>query len=212
MISRRFAYCTPAELKMCLNSESRCLNKHLIVFHAWLKWPGVNEPLHPKIQFGVFVSSINMRYSSRNTPLFWFHSNKTAPLGFLSQLLSWQKSERTFAPKDKSSLLSFLVTLTRQLFCPFASRIESLYIDLNYSAGPVGVYFVKAFCDLLKLWSKTFSHVDSCHPGTEKVRRAQDSNHLHVVNPDWLWSCLERWERVEETLYPLKEDYSKMPR
>lgn len=49
-------------------------------------------------------------------------------------------------------------------------------------------------------------------PGTEKVRQAQDCKHLQVVNPDWLWSCLERWERVEEQLYPLKEDYSKTPR
>ncbi|XP_019946370.2 RNA polymerase II subunit A C-terminal domain phosphatase [Paralichthys olivaceus] len=56
------------------------------------------------------------------------------------------------------------------------------------------------------------THLIAARAGTEKVRRAQGCNHLHVVNPDWLWSCLERWERVEEQLYPLKEDYSKMPR
>lgn len=44
------------------------------------------------------------------------------------------------------------------------------------------------------------------------MRQAQGCKHLHVVNPDWLWSCLERWERVEEKLYPLKDDYSKTPR
>lgn len=54
--------------------------------------------------------------------------------------------------------------------------------------------------------------LDPVKPGTEKVRQAQGCKHLHVVNPDWLWSCLERWERVEEQLYPLKEDYSKTPR
>lgn len=48
--------------------------------------------------------------------------------------------------------------------------------------------------------------------GTEKVRQAQGCKHLQVVNPDWLWSCLERWERVEEQLYPLKDDYSKKSR
>lgn len=52
----------------------------------------------------------------------------------------------------------------------------------------------------------------SSHPGTEKVRQAQGCKHLQVVNPDWLWSCLERWERVEEQLYPLKDDYSKRSR
>ncbi|TNN51250.1 RNA polymerase II subunit A C-terminal domain phosphatase [Liparis tanakae] len=56
------------------------------------------------------------------------------------------------------------------------------------------------------------THLIAARAGTEKVRQAQGCKHLHVVNPDWLWSCLERWERVEEQLYPLKEDCSKMPR
>ncbi|XP_059205615.1 RNA polymerase II subunit A C-terminal domain phosphatase isoform X2 [Centropristis striata] len=56
------------------------------------------------------------------------------------------------------------------------------------------------------------THLIAARAGTEKVRQGQGCKHLHVVNPDWLWSCLERWERVEEQLYPLKEDYSKTPR
>ncbi|XP_067888568.1 RNA polymerase II subunit A C-terminal domain phosphatase isoform X2 [Heterodontus francisci] len=48
--------------------------------------------------------------------------------------------------------------------------------------------------------------------GTEKVRQAQACKHLHVVNPDWLWSSLERWEKVDEKLFPLKEDYVKTQR
>ncbi|KAM9738628.1 RNA polymerase II subunit A C-terminal domain phosphatase isoform 3-T3 [Menidia menidia] len=56
------------------------------------------------------------------------------------------------------------------------------------------------------------THLIAARAGTEKVRQAQGCKQLHVVNPDWLWSCLERWERVEELLYPLKEDYSKTPR
>lgn len=50
------------------------------------------------------------------------------------------------------------------------------------------------------------------HAGTEKVRQAQECGRLHVVNPDWLWSCLERWDRVEEQLFPLSDDYGKAPR
>lgn len=26
------------------------------------------------------------------------------------------------------------------------------------------------------------------------------------MTPDWLWSCAERWERVEERLYPLNSE------
>lgn len=48
--------------------------------------------------------------------------------------------------------------------------------------------------------------------GTEKVRQAQECGQLHVVNPDWLWSCLERWDRVEEQLFPLRADYGRAQR
>ncbi|XP_069776926.1 RNA polymerase II subunit A C-terminal domain phosphatase isoform X2 [Narcine bancroftii] len=56
------------------------------------------------------------------------------------------------------------------------------------------------------------THLVAARPGTEKVRQAQTCKHLHVVNPDWLWCSLERWERVEEKLFPLKEDYVKTQR
>ena len=26
---------------------------------------------------------------------------------------------------------------------------------------------------------------------------------VHIVTPDWLWSCSERWERVSEELFTL---------
>ncbi|XP_077446474.1 RNA polymerase II subunit A C-terminal domain phosphatase isoform X2 [Stigmatopora argus] len=55
------------------------------------------------------------------------------------------------------------------------------------------------------------THLIAAKSGTEKVRQALGCETLHVVNPDWLWSCLERWERVEEKLFPLKEDYTKQP-
>ncbi|XP_030067799.1 RNA polymerase II subunit A C-terminal domain phosphatase isoform X2 [Microcaecilia unicolor] len=56
------------------------------------------------------------------------------------------------------------------------------------------------------------THLIAAKAGTEKVRQAQGCEHLHIVNPDWLWSCLERWEKVEEQLFPLKEDYIKTQR
>lgn len=56
------------------------------------------------------------------------------------------------------------------------------------------------------------THLVAARPGTEKVRQALASKHLHVVNPDWLWCSLERWERVEEKLFPLIEEYVKTQR
>ncbi|KAG9479149.1 hypothetical protein GDO78_012687 [Eleutherodactylus coqui] len=56
------------------------------------------------------------------------------------------------------------------------------------------------------------THLIAARAGTEKVKQALDCKTLYVVNPDWLWSCLERWEKVEEQLFPLKEDYLKSQR
>lgn len=56
------------------------------------------------------------------------------------------------------------------------------------------------------------THLIAARAGTEKVRQAQTCKNLHIVNPDWLWSCLERWDKVEEQLFPLKDDYLKTQR
>ncbi|XP_062986538.1 RNA polymerase II subunit A C-terminal domain phosphatase [Elgaria multicarinata webbii] len=56
------------------------------------------------------------------------------------------------------------------------------------------------------------THLIAARAGTEKVRQAQNCKNLHIVNPDWLWSCLERWDKVEEQLFPLKDDYLKTQR
>nr|XP_027791095.1 RNA polymerase II subunit A C-terminal domain phosphatase isoform X1 [Marmota flaviventris] len=56
------------------------------------------------------------------------------------------------------------------------------------------------------------THLIAARAGTEKVRQAQECRHLHVVSPDWLWSCLERWDKVEEQLFPLTEDDARAHR
>ncbi|XP_005373173.2 PREDICTED: RNA polymerase II subunit A C-terminal domain phosphatase isoform X2 [Chinchilla lanigera] len=56
------------------------------------------------------------------------------------------------------------------------------------------------------------THLIAARSGTEKVRQAQECRHLHVVSPDWLWSCLERWDKVEEQLFPLTDDDTRAHR
>uniref|UniRef100_A0A673UZA1 RNA polymerase II subunit A C-terminal domain phosphatase n=2 Tax=Suricata suricatta TaxID=37032 RepID=A0A673UZA1_SURSU len=56
------------------------------------------------------------------------------------------------------------------------------------------------------------THLIAARAGTEKVRQAQECGQLHVVNPDWLWSCLERWDRAEERLFPLRPDCGRAQR
>lgn len=50
---------------------------------------------------------------------------------------------------------------------------------------------------------KDTTHLVAAKAGTFKTRAAQKFGKIKIVNPDWLWSCAERWEYVEERLFPL---------
>ncbi|KAF4100151.1 RNA polymerase II subunit A C-terminal domain phosphatase isoform X2 [Onychostoma macrolepis] len=80
-----------------------------------------------------------------------------------------------------------------------------------YHAKALGAKLGKTLVLNAKDLNRT-THLIAARAGTEKVRQAQGCKHLHVVNPEWLWACLERWERVEEQLFPLKEDCNKSHR
>lgn len=47
------------------------------------------------------------------------------------------------------------------------------------------------------------THLVAASTGTQKVFQVQKNKAIHVVTPDWLWTCAERWERVDEKLFPL---------
>lgn len=54
------------------------------------------------------------------------------------------------------------------------------------------------------------THLVASTAGTFKVNAARKMSKIHIVSADWLWSCAERWECVEEKLYPL--DSQKAPK
>lgn len=47
------------------------------------------------------------------------------------------------------------------------------------------------------------THLVASTAGTFKVNAARKVSKIHIVSPDWLWTCAERWECVEEKLFPL---------
>lgn len=48
------------------------------------------------------------------------------------------------------------------------------------------------------------THLVAATAGTFKVNAARKRpTEIRVVTPEWLWSCAERWECVDERLYPL---------
>lgn len=47
------------------------------------------------------------------------------------------------------------------------------------------------------------THLVASTASTFKVNAARKMSKIHIVSPDWLWTCAERWECVEERLFPL---------
>ncbi|KAG9438020.1 RNA polymerase II subunit A C-terminal domain phosphatase [Apis mellifera carnica] len=61
--------------------------------------------------------------------------------------------------------------------------------------------------------SKKTTHLVAIRPGTAKANTAKKNPNIKIVNPDWLWTCAERWEHVDERLFPLttKARASRIP-
>lgn len=53
------------------------------------------------------------------------------------------------------------------------------------------------------------THLVAVRPGTAKVNAGRRRKNIKIVTPDWLWTCAERWEHVNETIYPLNRRGSK---
>lgn len=56
--------------------------------------------------------------------------------------------------------------------------------------------------------SEYTTHVVAARQGTIKVKLAQKHRHVKLVNPQWLWTCAERLQHVDERLYPLNDSTS----
>nr|XP_027215955.1 RNA polymerase II subunit A C-terminal domain phosphatase-like [Penaeus vannamei] len=53
------------------------------------------------------------------------------------------------------------------------------------------------------------THMVAANVHTEKVHRARKHKSIKIVTPNWLWTCAERWEHVEERLFPLSSETEK---
>uniref|UniRef100_A0A1B0AAP6 RNA polymerase II subunit A C-terminal domain phosphatase n=1 Tax=Glossina pallidipes TaxID=7398 RepID=A0A1B0AAP6_GLOPL len=47
------------------------------------------------------------------------------------------------------------------------------------------------------------THLVAVTSGTFKVNAAKKNSQIKIVNASWLWCCAERWEHVDEPLFPL---------
>ncbi|KAG7906875.1 hypothetical protein KL907_002515 [Ogataea polymorpha] len=70
------------------------------------------------------------------------------------------------------------------------------------------VIWAKSFgASFVANYNRSVTHVICKNPGTFKVRLAKSMDpNVHVVNPDWLFSCIALWEKVPEEDYTMKVD------
>lgn len=50
------------------------------------------------------------------------------------------------------------------------------------------------------------THLVAVRQGTLKASAARKRPDIKTVTPEWLWLCAERWEHVEERLFPLRSE------
>lgn len=50
------------------------------------------------------------------------------------------------------------------------------------------------------------THVIAVKWGTIKVNKARKIKDINIVTPEWLWSCAERWDHVDEKLFLLSKN------
>lgn len=53
---------------------------------------------------------------------------------------------------------------------------------------------------------KNTTHLVAVRPGTAKVNSARRMKNVFMVTADWLWVSAERWERVDEKVFPLSRN------
>lgn len=105
---------------------------------------------------------------------------------------------KTVIPEVKSKVLSG-VSLVFSGLVPTHQRLETSRAFLV--AKSLGAEVTQDF-------TENTTHLVAVRPGTAKVNTSRrviagKPNKIIVVTPEWLWSCAERWERVDERLFPL---------
>ncbi|CAH1965922.1 unnamed protein product [Acanthoscelides obtectus] len=53
------------------------------------------------------------------------------------------------------------------------------------------------------------THLVAVRPGTIKVNAGRRQRNVKIVTPDWLWCCAERWDHVDERIFPLNSRGSR---
>ncbi|XP_066584575.1 RNA polymerase II subunit A C-terminal domain phosphatase [Prorops nasuta] len=104
-----------------------------------------------------------------------------------------KKSLREIIPRTRARVLKGL----RLTFSGLIATVEKLHESRAYKVA-------RAFgAEVTQDITEETTHLVANRPGTAKTILAKKNAKIKIVNPDWLWTCAERWEHVDERLFPL---------
>ncbi|KYN01568.1 PREDICTED: RNA polymerase II subunit A C-terminal domain phosphatase [Cyphomyrmex costatus] len=104
-----------------------------------------------------------------------------------------RKSLRDIIPRVRSQVL-------KGLYLTFSGLIpthQKLHQSRAYKVA-------RAFgAEVTQDLTEKTTHLVAIRKGTAKANTARKDTNIKIVNSDWLWTCAERWEHVDERLFPL---------
>lgn len=104
-----------------------------------------------------------------------------------------RKSLRDIIPRVRSQVLKGL----RLTFSGLIPTHQKLHQSRVYKVA-------RAFgAEVTQDLTEKTTHLVAIRKGTAKANTARKDANIKIVNPEWLWTCAERWERVDERLFPL---------
>ena len=128
-------------------------------------------------------------------------------------LLEQFKEEKTEKKPDLKSVIPYVKRKTLQGTNVLFSGVVPNHVPLKKSraylvARSLGANVQEKVVVTAEGEGKTnTTHLIAARLGTAKVNEVKALNKkgrkIHVVTPDWLWGCAERWDRIDELLFPL---------
>ncbi|XP_075215635.1 RNA polymerase II subunit A C-terminal domain phosphatase Fcp1 [Lycorma delicatula] len=107
--------------------------------------------------------------------------------------------------KEEEADLKHVIPALRKKVLAGTRLLFSGLVPTNASLDQSKAYYIAKSlgAEVVQELDKDITHLIAVRTGTAKVNAVKKLKNVKVVTPDWLWMCAERWERVEESLFPV---------
>ncbi|KAM7345800.1 RNA polymerase II subunit A C-terminal domain phosphatase Fcp1 isoform 2-T2 [Cochliomyia hominivorax] len=101
--------------------------------------------------------------------------------------------------------LKIIVPKIRSEVLRGCNLVFSGLVPTNMKLQQSRAYFIAKSlgAEVLQNIMENTTHLVAVTAGTFKVNAAKKNPNIKIVNANWLWSCAERWEHVDERIFPL---------